>query len=65
MHNDLAKLYNTLLLIETKGESTKVMAECLRFLEGLINKENEKQKGVSHDGGEQYGSRTRSTSDAS
>ena len=36
MKENLMKLYNTLLLIETKGESTKIMGECLRFTEQLI-----------------------------
>ena len=43
MGENLKKLYNTLLLIETKGESTKIMAECLRFAEGMIN-ESEREK---------------------
>lgn len=30
---DLVKLYNTLSMIETKGENTKIMAQCLRFVE--------------------------------
>ena len=29
-------LYNTLKDVETKGESTKVMADCLRFIERKI-----------------------------
>ena len=37
MENELKKLYNTLLLIETKGESTKIMADCLKFTDQLIN----------------------------
>lgn len=37
MENELIKLYNTLLLIETRGESTKIMADCLRFVEQLQN----------------------------
>lgn len=37
MVNNLARLYNTLLTIETKGESTKSMAQCLVFLEKLMN----------------------------
>ena len=41
MENDLKKLYNTLLLIETKGESTKIMAECIKFTEQLINRAHE------------------------
>ena len=32
-------LYNTLCAIETKGESTKIMAECLKYTEQLINDE--------------------------
>ena len=31
--DDLLKLYNTLTMIETKGESTKIMAQCLQFIE--------------------------------
>ena len=33
---DLQLLYNTMKYIETKGESTKVMADCLRFIENKI-----------------------------
>lgn len=32
---EFSKLYNTMLLIETKGESTKIMADCLRYVEQL------------------------------
>lgn len=39
MENNLRKLYNTMLLIETKGENTKIMAECIKFLEQLIAEE--------------------------
>ena len=39
MENNLKKLYNTMLLIETKGENTKIMAECIKFLEQLITEE--------------------------
>lgn len=42
MENNLRKLYNTILLIETKGESTKIMAECIKFLEQLIEDESKK-----------------------
>ena len=42
MENNLKKLYNTMLLIETKGESTKIMAECIKFLEQLITEEAKK-----------------------
>jgi len=43
MNDNLVKLYNTLLMVETKGESTKIMSECIRFLEQLIKEEKEKQ----------------------
>ena len=42
MENNLRKLYNTMLLIETKGENTKIMAECIRFVEQLIIEESKK-----------------------
>ena len=35
MESKLKKLYNTLVLVETKGESTKIMAECLHYVEKL------------------------------
>ena len=38
MVNELTKLYNTLMLIETKGESTKLMGQCLVFTAALIDK---------------------------
>ena len=43
MVTELTKLYNTLSLIETKGENTKTMAQCLRFVEQLILNEQNKQ----------------------
>lgn len=39
--SDLVKLYNTLGMIETKGENTKIMAQCLVFTEQLINRAQE------------------------
>lgn len=36
MRENLAKLHNTLSLIETKGENTKIMAQCLQFIEQLV-----------------------------
>ena len=36
MVTKLNKLHNTLLLIETKGENTKIMADCLRYVEQMI-----------------------------
>lgn len=41
MVDNLKKLYATMLLIETKGESTKIMGECLRFTEQLIKESTE------------------------
>ena len=35
---ELIKLYNTLITIETKGEHTKTMADCLRFIEQVANR---------------------------
>lgn len=43
MVNELVKLYNTILMVETKGESTKIMSDCIRFIEQLINREKEKE----------------------
>lgn len=43
MEKKLQILYNTLCAIETKGESTKIMAECLKYLEQLINDEKNNQ----------------------
>ena len=47
MVENLTKLYNTLTLVETKGESTKLMADCLRFLERTIA---EARNEVTNDG---------------
>ena len=41
MDKKLQILYNTLLTIETKGESTKIMAECIKYIEQLIKEANE------------------------
>lgn len=43
MADNLVKLYNTLLLIETKGESTKIMGQCLQFMEQMISEEQAKK----------------------
>lgn len=43
MADNLVKLYNTLLLIETKGESTKIMGQCLQFMEQMITEEQAKK----------------------
>lgn len=46
MLNELTKLLNTLATVETKGVSTKTMADCLRFLEQLIEAEQNKPETV-------------------
>jgi hypothetical protein len=38
----LSRIYNTLLLINTKGEDTLLMAECLVTLKNLVLTEKEK-----------------------
>lgn len=43
MVDKLTRLYNTMLLIETKGENTKTMCDCLRFVEALISEEKNKE----------------------
>ena len=43
MVENLEKLYNTLLLVETKGASTKIMGECLKFTEQLINEAKQRE----------------------
>ena len=39
MELKLRKLLNTMMLIETKGENTKIMSDCLKFVEQLIAEE--------------------------
>ena len=46
MSEELQKLYNTLLAVETKGDSTLVMADCLKFVNRLILKCKEKEKSM-------------------
>lgn len=61
MGSKLEMLYNTLVLVETKGQSTKYMGECLKFLEQMITEyklqqEVEKEKAeqeVAEEKGEQ------------
>ena len=44
MKENLQKLYNTLALIETKGENTKIMADCLRYTEQLIQQASDAEQ---------------------
>lgn len=46
MSEKLTRLYNTMLNIETKGASTKTMADCLRFLEKMIEEEQSVPKSI-------------------
>ena len=50
--NDLVKLYNTLMLVNTNGEDTKRMSNCLQYLEGMIAREQTKatQQNETKDG---------------
>lgn len=43
MKEKLMDLYNTMNMIETKGRNTKIMAECLGFVEGLIKEEQKNE----------------------
>ena len=36
MEEKLTKLYNTLSMISTKGEDTKIMAQCLNYTQMMI-----------------------------
>ena len=44
MPEDLIKLYNTLKLAKMRGDSTLTIADCLRFLEQLIERSKEKSE---------------------
>ena len=43
MIEKLSKLYNTLSLINTKGNDTKLMGQCLQYLENMIAEEQNNQ----------------------
>lgn len=45
MKEELTKLYNTMLTIETKGNNTVIMTDCLRFVNNLIVITPELQEG--------------------
>lgn len=42
----LTQIYNTLLLVSTRGEDTVIMAECLKALQRVIE-EGAKEAGLS------------------
>lgn len=41
---NLIKLLNTMQLVETKGESTVIQADCMRFLKEIISSYEEPAK---------------------
>jgi hypothetical protein len=55
MVEKLTKLYNTLALIETKGENTKLMAQCLNYTAALINECSAQVKAAAEKVGEEGG----------
>lgn len=42
MVNKLTALYNTLAQVETKGDNTVIMGDCLKYLKQLIAEEQAK-----------------------
>ena len=51
MEQELMKLYNTMMLIETKGESTKLMGKCLDFVLLLASKAKQTSESTDETGG--------------
>lgn len=49
--NDLSKVYNTLLLISTRGDDTMIMAECIKALRQIIE-EGAQQAGLAVQSGQ-------------
>lgn len=50
MVSDWTKLYNTMRLVKTEGDSTEIMADCLRFVK--IKMAEEQQVTPADEGGE-------------
>ena len=46
MNEKLVMLKNTLSMISTKGNDTIIMADCLRFLDGIIEESKAKVEEV-------------------
>ena len=42
----LSRIYNTLLLINTKGEDTLIMADCLNTMRTFIQKEQKELENI-------------------
>lgn len=40
MKENLIKLLNTMAMVETRGENTKIMAQCLQYVENLVQELN-------------------------
>lgn len=38
---EIVRLVNTLQLVETRGESTIIMAGCIQYLQSILNKPEE------------------------
>lgn len=49
MVEKLTKLYNTLMVLEVKGENVKILADCLRYTEALIVETQSKPVGQEAD----------------
>lgn len=47
MSNKLKSLYNTLCQIETKGENTLIMGDCLKFIHQCIQECEEQEKAMA------------------
>lgn len=48
MKEKLINLYNTMILVETKGENTLIMADCIKFVRQCISEL--KDKDIGNDG---------------
>lgn len=48
MKEKLINLYNTMILVETKGENTLIMADCIKFVRQCIGEL--KDKDIGNDG---------------
>lgn len=44
---ELSRLYNTLITIETRGAHTKTMADCLRYIENALARDEAVQESVA------------------
>ena len=53
MVENLVRLKNTLMNVETKGNSTMIMADCIRFIDQMVNEYSAKtitgEDDINHD----------------